>query len=61
MDRTECSNCKSIKPTNVEDRQDAIINREDFKRGLGKTITEAIHIDEGQGMDNITEVGEGMI
>ena len=33
------------------------MNREDFRTGLGQTT----HIEEDQGMDKITEVGQGMI
>ena len=41
----------------VEDRQDIITNREDFKTGLGQTT----HTEEDKGMDNIIEVGQDMI
>ena len=41
----------------VEDRQDAIMSREDFRTSLGQTT----HIEEDQGMDRITEVGQDMI
>ena len=53
---TDNLNCKSISPAEVEDRQDAIIKREDFRTGLGQ-IT---HIEEDQGMDKIIEVGQDM-
>ena len=45
--RTDSSNHESIKPIEVEERQDATMNREDFRTGLGQTITGAIHIEEG--------------
>ena len=32
-----------------------------FQDSLGQTITEAIHIEEGQGMDKNIEVGQDMI
>ena len=32
-----------------------------FKTALGQIITGAIHLEEGQGMDKIIEVGQGMI
>ena len=44
-DRRDSSNCESIKPIEIEDRQDTATNREDFRRGLGQTITGAIHIE----------------
>ena len=50
-------NHKSINPIEVEDRQDILVNREDFKTGLGQTI----HTEEDQGMDKIIEVGQDMI
>ena len=61
MDRRDSSNCESIKPIEVEDRQDVTTNKEDFRTGLGQTITGAMHIQEGHGMDKIIEVGQGMI
>ena len=54
--KTDNLNCESISPTEVEDRQDAITNREDFRTGLGQTT----HIEEAQGRDKITEVGQDM-
>ena len=44
-------------PIEEEDRQDTIINRKDFRTGLGQTK----HAEEDQGMDKITEVGQDMI
>ena len=52
---------KFIKPIEVEDKQDAVMNSKVFKTGLGQTIAGAIHLEEGQGMDNIIELGQGMI
>ena len=49
--------CESINPTEVEDRQDAITSREDFRTDLGQTT----HIEEGQGRGKIMEVGQDMI
>ena len=60
-DKTDSSNCDFINPIEVEDRQDAITNREAFKTGLGQTTTVTIHIEEDQGMDKIIEVGQDMI
>ena len=37
------------------------MNREDFRTGLGQTITGAINTEEGQGMEKIIEVGQDMI
>ena len=54
--KTDSLNCESISAIEVEDRQDAIMNREDFRTGLGQTI----HIKEDQGMDKIIEVGQDM-
>ena len=45
----------------VEDRQDIIMNREDFRTGLGQTTTGTRHTEEGQGMDKIIEVEQDMI
>ena len=59
-DKTDSSNCEYIKPIEVEDKQHAIMNREDFRTGIDQTITGAIHLEEGQGMDKIIEVGQGM-
>ena len=60
-DKIDSSNCKSINPIEVEDRQDAITNREDFRTCLCQTTTGTIHIKEDQGMDKIIEVGQDMI
>ena len=35
-------------------------NREVFQTGLDQTVTGAIHLEEGQGMDKNIEVGQGM-
>ena len=56
-DKTDSLNHESISPIEVEDRQDALTNREDFRIGLGQII----HIEEKQGMDKIIEVGQDMI
>ena len=56
-DRIDNLNHKYISPIQVEARQDAIMNREDFRTGLGQTT----HTEEDQGMDKITEVGQDMI
>ena len=56
MDKTDSLNCESISPIEVEDRQDAIMNR-DFRTGLGQTI----YIEEDQGTYKIIEVGQDMI
>ena len=37
-DKTDSLNCEYISPVEVEDRQDALTNREDFKTGLGQTV-----------------------
>ena len=42
--KTDISNCESIKSIEAEDKQDAIMNREDFRTGLGQTIARGIHI-----------------
>ena len=42
-DKTDSSNCESIKPIEVEDKQDAIMDREDFRTDLGQIIAGAIH------------------
>ena len=44
----------------VEDRQDAVMNREDFMTGLGQTIIGEIDLEGEQGMDKIIKVGQGM-
>ena len=56
-DKTESLNCEYISPIEVEDMQDAVTNREDFKTGLGQTI----HVKEDQGVDKIIKVGQDMI
>ena len=61
MDKTDSLSHKSIKPIEVEDKQDVIANSENFRIGLGQTITEAIHLEEDKGMDKIIKVGQGMI
>ena len=52
--KTDNLNHESISPTEVEDRKDAIMNREDFRTGLGQTMD----IEEAQGMDQIIDVGQ---
>ena len=37
------------------------MNREDFRTGLGQTTTGTVHLEEGQGMDKVIEVGQDMI
>ena len=59
--KTDSSIHESINPTEVEDRQDAIMNRENFRKGLHETITGTIHIEEDQGMDRIIKVGQVII
>ena len=61
MDKTDSLNHTSIKPIEVEDKQDAITNSEVFKTGLDQTAVGAIHLEEGQGMDRNIKVGQGMI
>ena len=61
MDQTDSSNCKSIKPIEVEDKKDANMDSEDFRTDLCPIIAEAIHLEEGQGMDKIVKVDQGMI
>ena len=61
MDKTDSLNCESIKPTEVEDKQDIIMNSKVFRTGLGQTIAWAIHLEQGQGMDKIINIGQGMI
>ena len=34
-DKTDSLNHETISPTEVEDRQDAIMSKEDFRTGLG--------------------------
>ena len=60
-DRIDSSNHESIKPIEVEDRQDTTTNREDFRTCLGQTTTGTLHIEEDQGMDKIIKVGQDMI
>ena len=60
-DKTDSSNCESIKPIEVGDQEETIMNKEDFRTGLGQTTTGAIHIEERKCMDKIIEVGQGMI
>ena len=45
----------------VEDGQQATMNREDFRTCLVQTTTVTIHIEEDQGMDKIIKVGQDMI
>ena len=59
--KTDSSNHEFISPIEVDDRQDAITNREDFRTGLGPTTIGTIHIEEDQGMDKTIEVGQDMI
>ena len=54
--KTDNSKHEFISPTDVEDRQDVIMHREDFRAGLGKKT----HIEEDQGMNKIIEVGHDM-
>ena len=61
MDKTDSSNHEFIKPIEVEDKQDAIMNSEVFKTDLVQKIEETVHLEEGQGMDKIIKVGQGMI
>ena len=56
-DRIDNLNHEYISLIEVEDRQDAIMNREDLRTGLGQTAC----TEEDQGMDKITEVGQDMI
>ena len=56
-DRIGSPNHKLTNPIEVEDRQNTIKNREDFRTGLGQTT----HSEEDQGMDKIIEVGQDMI
>ena len=37
------------------------MNSEVFKTYIGQIIAGAIHLEEGQGMDKIIKVGQGMI
>ena len=54
-------NCEFIKPIEVEDKQDTITNSKVFQTDLGQIIAGAIHLEEGQHMDKIIEVGQGLI
>ena len=54
--KTDNLNHKSISQRQVENRQDAIMNREDSRTGLGQTT----HIEEDQFMDQIVEVVQDM-
>ena len=56
-DKTNSINHEYSSPIEVGDRQDALMNREDFKTGLGQTI----HTEEDHGMDKIIEVCQDMI
>ena len=60
-DKIDSSNHEPIKPIEVEDRQDATMNREDFRTGFGQTTTGTIPIEEDQCMDKIVKVGQYMI
>ena len=54
-------NCKFIKPIEVEDKQDAITNSAVFRTSLDQTVAGAIYLEEGQGMDKIIKLDQGMI
>ena len=56
-DRIDNLNHEYISLIEVEDRQDTITNREDFRTDSGQTT----HTEEDQGMDKIIEVGQDMI
>ena len=56
-DRIDSLNHEFTSPVEVEDRQDATMNREDFRTDLGQTT----HTVEDQDMDKIIEVGHNMI
>ena len=60
-DKIDSLNHKSINLTVAEDRQDVIINRENFRTGLGQTTAGTIHTEEGQCMDKIIKVGQDTI
>ena len=51
-DRIDSLNHEFISPIEVEDRQDATTNREDFRTDLVQTT----HTEEDQGMDKIIEL-----
>ena len=61
MDKTDNLNHEFIKPIETDDKQDTTMNREVFKTDLGQIMTWTMHLEEGQGMDNIIKVGQGMI
>ena len=61
MDKNDSLNCEFIKPIEVEDKQEAITNSMVFMIGLGETIAGVIHLEEGQGIGKIVNVGQGMI
>ena len=54
--KTDNLNHESISPTKVEDRQDAVMNKGDFRIGLGQTTPK----EEDQGMNVIIEEGQDM-
>ena len=56
-DKIDSLNHKFISPVEVEDRQDIIMNREDFRTGPGQTT----HTEEDQGIDKIIEVAQDTI
>ena len=56
-DRIDSLSHEYTSPIEVEDRQDAIMKREDFRTGLGQTT----HREDDQGMDKIEEVGQDTI
>ena len=56
-DKIDSLNHEYTSPIEVEDRQDAITNWEDFRTGIGQTT----HTEGDQGMDKITEVGQDTI
>ena len=60
-DKIDSLNCKSINTIEVEDRQDIITNRENFRTGLGQTTTGTMHTEKGQGIDKIIKAGQDMI
>ena len=61
MDKNDSSNGEFMKPIETEDKQDTITDSKVFKTDLCQTIAGAIHLEEGQGMDKIIEVGQDMI
>ena len=56
-DRIDSLIYEFISAIEVEDKQDVIMNREDFRTGLGQTT----HTEEDQGMDKIIQVDHDMI